>query len=76
MLQFNPEGGAPFNVTSVSLKNSPSSGVATFKARPESSVDVINMQGQVVRRGVSSAAALENLPAGLYIVDGKKICKR
>lgn len=75
-LQFNPEGGAPFNVTSVSLKNTPTTGIVTYKAQNESAVDVINMQGQVIRRGVSSASALENLPAGLYIVGGKKICKR
>ena len=37
------------------------------------SVDVVNMQGVVLRRGVDGNAALDGLPAGLYIVGGRKV---
>jgi len=36
-------------------------------------VDVYNMQGICVRQGVARSEALDGLPAGIYIVDGKKI---
>lgn len=39
-------------------------------------VNVYNMQGMPVKQGVDRADALSDLPAGLYIVDGKKIIKR
>lgn len=36
-------------------------------------VDVVNLQGVIVRRGVDSSAALEGLPAGIYLVGGRKV---
>lgn len=39
-------------------------------------VDVYNASGMLLRRGVARSKALENLPAGLYIVSGKKIIKK
>lgn len=38
-------------------------------------VNVYNLQGMVVKAGVSEADALEGLPRGLYIVNGKKVVK-
>lgn len=38
-------------------------------------VNVYNLQGMVIRTGVSEADALEGLPHGLYIVNGKKLVK-
>lgn len=39
-------------------------------------VDVFNMQGIKVRSGIPADAAADNLPAGLYIVGGRKIMVR
>lgn len=36
-------------------------------------VDVYNMKGIRLRAGVDAAAAVDNLPAGIYIVGGKKV---
>ena len=41
-----------------------------------SEVDVYSVQGTVVRRGVERPHALDNLPAGIYIVGGEKVIKR
>ncbi len=38
-------------------------------------VNVYNLQGMTVKTGVCEAEALEGLPNGLYIVNGKKIVK-
>lgn len=56
------------------------SGQATFIGVVDSSdanalVNVYNIQGMLVKKGVVNAEALEGLPAGLYIVNGKKIVK-
>ena len=40
---------------------------------PYRTVDVYNLQGMLVRRGVMADEATQGLPAGIYIVDGKKI---
>lgn len=39
-------------------------------------VDVYNLQGVQLRRNVERNAALEGLPAGIYIVGGKKVVKK
>lgn len=39
------------------------------------SVDVYNTQGILIRSGVDSQKALDKLPRGIYIIDGKKIRK-
>ncbi|MBD5233746.1 MAG: T9SS type A sorting domain-containing protein [Bacteroidales bacterium] len=41
----------------------------------ETLVNVYNLQGVVVRKGVRYENALSELPAGIYIVNGKKIVK-
>ncbi|MDE5989925.1 MAG: hypothetical protein K2H17_11085 [Duncaniella sp.] len=38
-------------------------------------VNVYNLQGMTVKRGVSEENALEGLPKGIYIIKGKKIVK-
>ncbi len=35
--------------------------------------NVYNMRGQLVRRGVSDAEGVAGLPAGIYIMNGRKI---
>ena len=44
-------------------------------ADEESSVDVYSVSGVRVRSGVKVAGALDGLPKGIYIVNGKKILK-
>ncbi len=39
-------------------------------------VNVYNIQGMMVRRNVARSAALDNLPAGIYIVSGRKYIVR
>lgn len=39
----------------------------------EGPVDVYNLQGQMLRRGVERSNATAGLPAGIYIVGGKKV---
>lgn len=73
LCQLNPESGSPFNVTSIVLRNDDNdpSGIADVLAMPES-VNVYNIQGIAVRLNVDISSALENLPAGVYIVNGRK----
>lgn len=72
MFQFNPEGGEPFNVTAIALRQDSSTAVAVCDNDPAKLVNVYNLQGVAVRTNVALGTALENLPAGLYIVDGRK----
>lgn len=51
-------------------------GVEGTEVDAESIVNVYNMQGMVVRRAVKYGEALRDLPAGLYIVAGKKVIVR
>lgn len=36
-------------------------------------VDVVTLQGVVIKRNVNAADALQNLPKGIYVVGGKKV---
>ena len=36
-------------------------------------VDVYSINGQVIRKGVKAAQAAKNLPAGVYVIGGKKV---
>ena len=38
-------------------------------------VDVYDLNGRLVRKSVKAATALQGLPAGTYIVGGKKVLK-
>lgn len=72
MIQLNPEGGEPFNVTAVTLTNENVAGLCDAVVSADETVTVYNLQGIAVKTGVSAAESLQNLPAGLYIVGGKK----
>ena len=39
-------------------------------------VDVYSTDGIIIRRKVASSKALDNLPKGIYIVNGKKVIKK
>lgn len=80
LLQFNKEGGNGFNVTSIVLSDE--KGVTGAAEVSMSDIDemmpttVYNLQGIAVKHNVLPAEALESLPKGLYIINGKKILNR
>ncbi|MDE6682192.1 MAG: hypothetical protein K2J87_02055 [Muribaculaceae bacterium] len=77
MCQFNPEGGNPFNVTSIVLKADSESGVEQIEnSELNPSHTVYNIQGIAVKTNVDSRNALNELPQGLYIINGKKFVKK
>lgn len=81
MIQGNPEGGNPFNFTSVVLTNSlPSEGGETDGVKMfnsgEEIVNVYNLQGVIMKKGVSSSEALDELPKGMYILKGETLSKK
>lgn len=69
-------GNTPFRIKKVYLSDNPDGESAldeiTFSPS-ERSVDVYNIQGMRLKTQVSTSVALNGLPEGLYIVDGKKI---
>ena len=78
MIQSNPEGGSPYNITALALRadNSGITGISDAVTDADTPVSVYNLQGMVVKTAVSAADALSGLPAGLYIVNGKKTLVR
>lgn len=50
-----------------------STAIATIKIDSQGAFSVYNTQGQLVRRAQTINAALQQLPAGLYIINGKKV---
>lgn len=79
LIQLNPEGGNPFNVTSIVLRNEPGVNTAVSEIATETSnvpAAVYNLQGVKVRDLLPSEVNSYNLPAGIYIVNGKKIAVR
>lgn len=78
MIQSNPEGGAPYNITAVALRsgNSASSVTVSLTDDTDSPVTVYNLQGIAVKTAAGSADPLSDLPAGIYIVNGKKVAVR
>ena len=75
MFQANPEGGNPFNITSIVLTNDDNiwSGLSVVSVAGDNApVDVYSIDGRRVRTSIDASAALENLPAGLYISNGRK----
>ena len=72
-IQMNPgPGNAPFNITSVTLSGTLSS-ISSVIAADNDLVNVYNMQGVAVRTAVNAADATVGLPAGLYIISGRKV---
>ena len=49
------------------------SALGIIEAEGDGPVDVYNLQGMPVRKGVMTDEATQGLPAGIYIVNGKKI---
>lgn len=77
LIQSNPESGNPFNITAIVLRDEPTSTiVSTIEADPNAPVAVYNLQGMAVKNNVTMATALDNLPAGIYIINGKKYAVR
>lgn len=72
MIQGNPEGGNPFNFTMVAFSNSDPTGVETIEVETPAIKGVYNLQGICL----SVDSNLESLPAGIYIVDGKKVVRK
>ena len=76
---FWTTGGQQFKVKSIYPTNNPDqSGIDEVVVDNEADtlVDVVNMQGIVVRHAVEAATAADGLPAGMYIIGGKKIIVR
>lgn len=77
MIQSNPEGGNPYNLTAITLSDAPvASRIETvvsgneLKTAPST---LYNMQGIVVAEDVLPADISSiSLPAGVYILDGRK----
>ena len=78
MIQGNKEGGNPFNITAVVLRNEggASTAITTVENDNSALVDVYNLQGVKIRSKQSKKSATENLPSGMYIVGDKKVLLR
>lgn len=78
LIQSNPEGGNPFNITAIALRNdnNQSTIVSSLTSDRNAPVTVYNLQGIAVKTNAAMATALDHLPAGVYIVNGKKYAVR
>lgn len=76
LIQLNPEGGNPFNVTAVAIRSGKETGGRLEVIDTDFVTTVYNMQGIAIRSNVKASEALQGLPAGLYIVGNKKILKK
>ena len=79
LVQGNPESGNPFNITSIVLTNTnplDSDSVAGIEESGNTSVDVYNLQGVLVKKGVDKANALNGLPKGIYLLKGETSSKK
>lgn len=78
LIQSNPEGGNPFNITAIALRNdnNQSTIVSSLTSDDNAPVTVYNLQGIAVKTNAAMATALDNLPAGIYIVNGMKFAVR
>ncbi|MDE7396652.1 MAG: hypothetical protein K2M98_02880, partial [Muribaculum sp.] len=62
-------------VTMVTYNDKSTTGIENIVVEAEEGAIVYNLQGVCIRRAKSYSEAIENLPSGLYIVNGKKIIK-
>ncbi len=77
LIQSNPEGGNSYNITAVALTGKKTStSAAALETAEDTLVDVYNLQGMAVRRGVTASEAVAGLPAGIYIAGGRKFVVR
>ena len=66
-------GGHKFKVKSIFPSNDPdATAVESLPAQDNDFVNVYNLQGVAVRRNVAASEATQGLPAGIYIINGKK----
>lgn len=71
----NPYMPSGLRISTVMLADA--AGVADVETDgPAVSVDVVNMQGITLRRGVDAATATAGLPSGIYVVGGRKVVVR
>ena len=67
-------GGHKFKVKNIFPSNDPNATpVETISSEKNQFVNVYNLQGVAVRRNAPASEATNGLPAGIYIVNGKKI---
>lgn len=74
MIQGNKEAGSPFNIIAVALRDEETStGISKIVSNnAESNINIYNLQGVLVTSDFTIEEAKVNLPAGLYIANGKK----
>lgn len=61
------------DLNAMTVKVDVATGVSSVDTEAGAAVSVYNMQGMQLRSGVAAANATEGLPAGLYIVGGRKV---
>ena len=52
------------------------SGIAEVSATSNAKVNVYNVAGQLIQKGVSRSEAVKNLPVGVYVIGNKKVIIR
>ncbi|MCM1153270.1 MAG: glycosyl hydrolase [Muribaculum sp.] len=62
-------------IISKEIIDNPDSGVENVRIDENKTVDIYSVSGILVRRGVYAKEALQTLPSGLYIIEGKKMLK-
>lgn len=76
MVQSNPEGGSSYNIIAIVLRNEDGSTSAIESignSHVDEKADVYNLHGVLVKKKASLTDNLSELPAGIYISNGKKI---
>lgn len=77
MVQANPEGGRPFNITAIALRDKNGSSINDITIADNATLsNIYNLQGTLVASGITAEEAMTTLPAGIYIADGKKFIVR
>lgn len=66
--------GAPDSFVSVEANNLNLGAITSITTDTDNShVEVYNLQGILIKSGITKAEALKQLPAGLYIIGGQKV---
>ncbi len=76
IIGFWTYGGHVFKVRNIFPAHDPDDTAVEAVAAVNARVDVFNLQGVAVRRNVSMDEATLGLPAGIYIIGGKKVSVR
>ncbi len=75
--ESNNSNGWSNKLFGIALYGAPGAGIPTsvvsLPGAEAGAVDVYSISGAVVRRGAEAGAALQGLPKGVYVVNGKKI---